>query len=236
MSAPRRELWLVCSHVGGAMKSTLAALLAMEVAAAGRSVLVVDAAPAGGPSGFALFRHRGIVARTGARQAGSHATLPVYATHFPAVVGIGEDSSGDFLLPTGEEPGVTIVDLPQVPVGDMPGLLRAATQVVVPVPANAVMLRTLLGFLDELKDQRARPGREFQARVVPTGAGLGTPLASAVDKFLQTYLRPVLSGAFLPHDDGLKRAIELNDEFDPAALAPAVRSNLRLLATELLPA
>jgi cellulose biosynthesis protein BcsQ len=229
---------LIASHRGGSWKSTLSALLALALAEQGITTCVADLAASGGA--FSLHREdrsapRPVAIRNlGDAHIVNHRQSPVTIIHLSQFSNhVGESNPAEILQPLrlGE---VLILDAPALGMLQLCGLLRNCDVALLPVPAEAMSLKSLMPFLEAVKENRAMPGRRFETRIVLTGTGLRQEETALAERHARETLAPILAPGELPWNDALLNI--LNDGRFPFwnELPEALRHSVNSIATDLL--
>jgi len=196
---PDIQIVVVCSHRGGAWKSSVSAGLALELARGGIAVVIVDPAKAGGLSTFDSPDFRGLSTDHGKGR--SHDRYPLSVVHLPEV--LSSERPGPELRSLAMELGaaVVIVDLPTAASAELASLLRDTHVAIATVPVDAVSFRALPPFLELLKEQRTMPGRSFAVRAAIVGAEEQSPRMKELGRVIGEHLQPILLRACLPVDE-----------------------------------
>jgi cellulose biosynthesis protein BcsQ len=224
----------IASHRGGSWKSSLAAGLALQLARSGVSVALVDPARAGG---LAAADSDSLVATTLASlKLRTHTEIPLRLLHRPEL--LRAERPGQQLAEIGDQlaADVVLVDLPTASREEMASLLRDVRLVIITVPVDVVSFRSLPPFLEQLKEQRAMPGRSFDVRAVLTGTSQDNPRLREIGERIADHLQPILLPGSLPLDDSYGARISSGSFPDESSISPALRTQFLALseATERL--
>ena len=188
---------VVCSHRGASWKSALTAGLSLELAASGLTVAIVDPAKAGGLAAADGHEWR---ATEGVAKCRSHGRHPLHLLHAPELLTKEAPGREATRLTASLVPHLVMLDLPMASREELGAVLRHAHLVLVTMPIDVVSFRSIPPFLEQLREQRAMPGRSFNVRCVLTGLSSESPRLRELAKTIRDHLGPILTSSDFPPD------------------------------------
>lgn len=227
-------LLCVASHRGGSLKTTLTALLGVQLAVSGVPTVILDCAEAGGAFGLRdeEFAHSvSFAGPQGPLTRREHTMVPLTVVHAPGLLAERGLLRAAASAAVDGAKVLAIADLPTCGREELDNATRDADMVLTTVPSDGTSFRSIMPFLDALKELRARPGRSFEVRAVQVLTGVRVLQGAQMDRFIARHLSPILAQGHIPFDEALAElvhqggfpSLEFVEEF----------SHIHLLAAEV---
>jgi cellulose biosynthesis protein BcsQ len=221
---------LVTSHCGGSGKSSTAAALAWMLASLNHPTLLLDLAAAGGCSVFdSPLLSRALLGGDTQRR---HAKHPLAIAHRADL--LSNPLLFEQVLADATADGIQaiVIDLPESTPEELIALSVLVDLMLVTVPADALALRRLGPMLEIVKECRARPGRTFKTRILPTLSRPDLIHHAEIEAYLKEHLSPLLFDARIPLDEAFGGIIEENKFLDALPTNNPSHRHFQLLALE----